>query len=147
MRSKSVLKLAFILLAAATFLAAQEKNPFDGLFLNLGNLSRLSHAQSRSISPENFTGEKGNERSEGEKRAERDFCLSPFPLENHEEQACNGPGEAAEKCCQQHGFPAHKGADHRHHLDIAASHAAEPEPGISAIRASRGVNKGAETGR
>ena len=27
--------------------------------MNLGNLSRLSNAQSRSISPENFTGEKG----------------------------------------------------------------------------------------
>jgi len=33
--------------------------PFDGLNLNLGNLYRLSDAQSRSISPENFTGEKG----------------------------------------------------------------------------------------
>lgn len=33
--------------------------PFNGLDLHLGNLSRLSHAQSRSISPENFTGEKG----------------------------------------------------------------------------------------
>ncbi len=32
---------------------------FNGLGLNLGNLSRLSHAQTRSISPENFTGEKG----------------------------------------------------------------------------------------
>jgi hypothetical protein len=32
---------------------------FDGLDLNLGNLSRLSRAQTRSISPENFTGEKG----------------------------------------------------------------------------------------
>ncbi len=32
---------------------------FDGLGMNLGNLSRLSHAKSRSISPENFTGEKG----------------------------------------------------------------------------------------
>ena len=32
---------------------------FSGLGLNLGNLSRLSHARSRSISPENFTGEKG----------------------------------------------------------------------------------------
>jgi hypothetical protein len=32
---------------------------FDGLNLNLGNLYRLSDAQSRSISPENFTGEKG----------------------------------------------------------------------------------------
>ncbi len=32
---------------------------FNGLHMNLGNLSRLSHAQTRSISPENFTGEKG----------------------------------------------------------------------------------------
>jgi len=32
---------------------------FNGLGLHLGNLSRLSSAQSRSISPENFTGEKG----------------------------------------------------------------------------------------
>ena len=33
--------------------------PFNGLGLNLGNLSRLSDAQSRSISPENFDGAKG----------------------------------------------------------------------------------------
>ena len=32
---------------------------FNGLGLNLGNLSRLSRAKTRSISPENFTGEKG----------------------------------------------------------------------------------------
>ena len=32
---------------------------FDGLNLNLGNLYRISAAQTRSISPENFTGEKG----------------------------------------------------------------------------------------
>jgi D-arabinan exo alpha-(1,3)/(1,5)-arabinofuranosidase (non-reducing end) len=32
---------------------------FNGLGLNLGNISRLSKAQSRSISPENVTGEKG----------------------------------------------------------------------------------------
>src|SRR5262245_13424266 len=32
---------------------------FNGLGLNMGNLSRLSAAQTRSISPENFTGEKG----------------------------------------------------------------------------------------
>jgi len=32
---------------------------FSGLGLHLGNLSRLSGAQTRSISPENFTGEKG----------------------------------------------------------------------------------------
>lgn len=34
-------------------------NQFSGLNLHLGNLSRLSHAQTRSISAENFTGEKG----------------------------------------------------------------------------------------
>ncbi|MCA9434010.1 MAG: hypothetical protein KC940_26040, partial [Candidatus Omnitrophica bacterium] len=32
---------------------------FNGLNMNLGNLSRLSDAKSRSISPENLTGEKG----------------------------------------------------------------------------------------
>ncbi|MBN2391615.1 MAG: DUF2961 domain-containing protein [Anaerolineae bacterium] len=32
---------------------------FDGLGLHIGNLSRLSNAQTRSISPENFSGEKG----------------------------------------------------------------------------------------
>ena len=33
---------------------------FDGLGMGLGNLSRLSGAQTRSISAENFTGEKGS---------------------------------------------------------------------------------------
>jgi len=32
---------------------------FNGLEMGLGNLARLSKAQSRSISPENFTGAKG----------------------------------------------------------------------------------------
>ncbi len=32
---------------------------YNGLDSHLGNLSRLSSAQSRSISPENFSGEKG----------------------------------------------------------------------------------------
>jgi len=32
---------------------------FNGLGMNLGNLSRLSDARTRSISPENFNGEKG----------------------------------------------------------------------------------------
>lgn len=32
---------------------------FEGLGLHLGNISRLSNAETRSISPENFTGEKG----------------------------------------------------------------------------------------
>ncbi len=32
---------------------------FNGLYTGLGNLARLSHARTRSISAENFTGEKG----------------------------------------------------------------------------------------
>ena len=32
---------------------------FNGLGMHMGNLSRLSNAKTRSISPENFTGEKG----------------------------------------------------------------------------------------
>ena len=32
---------------------------FNGLDLNMGNLYRLSEAKTRSISPENFTGEPG----------------------------------------------------------------------------------------
>jgi len=37
----------------------EPKSGYNGLNLNLGNLSRLSRAKSRSISPESFTGEKG----------------------------------------------------------------------------------------
>ncbi len=40
-------------------LLAQQAGNFSGLDLNMGNLSRLSNAKTRSISPENFTGEKG----------------------------------------------------------------------------------------
>ena len=35
------------------------QSTFNGLEMNMGNLYRLSNAQTRSISPENFTGEKG----------------------------------------------------------------------------------------
>jgi len=44
-------------LAAASVVAAD--GSFDGLNLSLANLYRVSNAQTRSISPENFTGEKG----------------------------------------------------------------------------------------
>jgi hypothetical protein len=39
--------------------SAQQKEKFDGLNMDMGNLSRLSDAETRSISPENITGEKG----------------------------------------------------------------------------------------
>lgn len=38
---------------------AQKTCPYNGLDSNIGNLYRLSNAKTRSISPENFTGEKG----------------------------------------------------------------------------------------
>lgn len=38
---------------------AQQPQDFNGLHMSLGNLPKLSKAQTRSISPENFTGEKG----------------------------------------------------------------------------------------
>jgi hypothetical protein len=40
-------------------LGAQKPPEFNGLGAGLGELSRLSHAKTRSISPENVTGEKG----------------------------------------------------------------------------------------
>ena len=56
---KKWVKGVMILILATLVLYAGEEKMFDGLYLNLGNLVRLSHAKSRSISPENFDGEKG----------------------------------------------------------------------------------------
>lgn len=38
---------------------SQQAYTFDGLNMNMGNLARLSDARTRSISPENYTGEPG----------------------------------------------------------------------------------------
>jgi hypothetical protein len=38
---------------------ARGDRPFNGLTTGVGDLSRLSRAKTRSISPENFTGAKG----------------------------------------------------------------------------------------
>lgn len=53
---KFVALLSFSLLLSFV-INAQSK--FNGLDMNMGNLYRLSDAKTRSISPENFTGEKG----------------------------------------------------------------------------------------
>lgn len=42
-----------------SFFAFGQNYPYNGLDANMGNLYRLSNAKTRSISPENFTGEKG----------------------------------------------------------------------------------------
>lgn len=55
MKKKISLFLLITIIPLVTF--SQQK--FNGLELNMGNLYRLSDAKTRSISPENFTGEKG----------------------------------------------------------------------------------------
>jgi hypothetical protein len=54
-----LLLIAAIFLSLPDCLLAQKANDFNGLDMNLGNLFRLSNAKTRSISPENFTGEPG----------------------------------------------------------------------------------------
>ena len=50
--------ITFLSLAFIAGVFAQNRD-FNGLDMNMGNLYRISKAESRSISPENFTGEKG----------------------------------------------------------------------------------------
>jgi hypothetical protein len=52
---KIVLILSMMFLVCEVF----SQSSFNGLDMNMGNLYRLSNAKTRSISPENFTGEKG----------------------------------------------------------------------------------------
>lgn len=58
MKLTSVFISALVLIAIVADGIAQNR-PFNGLEMNMGNLYRLSTAETRSISPENFTGEKG----------------------------------------------------------------------------------------
>jgi len=52
-------RTAFLLLVFVIINNAYPQSKFNGLDMNMGNLYRLSDAKTRSISPENFTGEKG----------------------------------------------------------------------------------------
>ncbi|NMC40096.1 MAG: DUF2961 domain-containing protein [Bacteroidales bacterium] len=52
---KTSLFLTFVFLAGTLF----PQSKFNGLDMSMGNLFRLTDAKTRSISPENFTGEKG----------------------------------------------------------------------------------------
>ncbi|GAB3425579.1 glycoside hydrolase family 172 protein [Niabella aquatica] len=52
-------KILFLLTIVIAVSANAQQGKFNGLDMSLGNLSRLSDAKTRSISPENFTGEKG----------------------------------------------------------------------------------------
>jgi hypothetical protein len=55
-----IMKRTGLLLLSIVFgLTVSAQQPYNGLDSNMGNLYRLSNAKTRSISPENFTGEKG----------------------------------------------------------------------------------------
>jgi len=58
MRTFCGLLVKLVICALAALNAAAQTSSYNGLDLGIGNLSRLSHAKTRSISPENFTGEK-----------------------------------------------------------------------------------------
>ena len=49
----------FLSLVFCSLFVFSQQQPFNGLDMNMSNLYRLSNAKTRSISPENFTGEKG----------------------------------------------------------------------------------------
>jgi len=52
-------KIFLFLLILFTMYYGYSQSGFNGLNMNMGNLYRMSDAKTRSISPENFTGEKG----------------------------------------------------------------------------------------
>jgi hypothetical protein len=54
-----MLRTSFLLIACVCYAASAFAQKFNGIDMNMSNLYRLSDAKSRSISPENFTGEKG----------------------------------------------------------------------------------------
>ena len=60
MRIRTCLVVSLASLISGLCVQAQRRQAdFNGLDTHLGNLYRMSNAQTRSISPENFTGEKG----------------------------------------------------------------------------------------
>jgi hypothetical protein len=54
---KRLKAITLVIIFIPLLVSAQDK--FNGLNMNMGNLYRLSDARTRSISPENFSGEKG----------------------------------------------------------------------------------------
>jgi len=51
--------ITWLFIFSSLNITAQQNNTYNGIDVNMGNLYRLSNAVSRSISPENFTGAKG----------------------------------------------------------------------------------------
>lgn len=59
LKTKISINFILLLIVCSPALVAAQDAAYDGLGNQLGNLYRLSDAKSRSISPENFSGEKG----------------------------------------------------------------------------------------
>jgi hypothetical protein len=58
-KESNVQKSAILIIIISVVQVFAQSSGFNGLNVNLGNLHLLSDAKTRSISPENFTGEKG----------------------------------------------------------------------------------------
>jgi len=58
-KNGNVLLICSFLAACCLMVGGANKTRFNGLDMGMANLARLSDAKTRSISPENFTGEKG----------------------------------------------------------------------------------------
>jgi len=59
MKNRTSLWLLFVIVISLNVPLISQTSEFNGLNVNLGNLHLLSDAKTRSISPENFSGEKG----------------------------------------------------------------------------------------
>jgi hypothetical protein len=70
---RCLLALGFLMGAISAF---SQKYPYNGLNSNMGNIYQLSNAQTRSISPENFTGGKGKGGMADPVRFEKDLRVT-----------------------------------------------------------------------
>ena len=59
LKKKTVTAIALLSMCAAAITGCHDEEDFEGLEMSLSTLPLLSDAQTRSLSPENFTGEKG----------------------------------------------------------------------------------------
>jgi len=95
--------LTLVVILVSMIISFAQQNPFNGLGVGLDNLYRLSKAKSRSISPENTTGEKGKGGMDKEgvaSNAARElgqgWKVSPFaiiePGKTHTLAEITGPG-------------------------------------------------------
>ena len=59
LKIKKLTAVVLLGMCVAVFMGCEDEEDFEGLGMSLSTLPLLSDAQTRSLSPENFTGEKG----------------------------------------------------------------------------------------